>query len=497
MKNQLKTIARTPFLLIILIAAILISVFFPIAHRYVIYPQYSEFLLENTEEEAIRTARYLSLKLSLDKEGVTKNSLTPELVDNDQETLKALGLMKFKIFSKTGEVLFSTSKKDIGKINKKDYFFEIVTKGNNFTKLVRKNAETLEGQIATLDVVETYVPVFYEGSFAGAFEIYYNITNRVNILERLLFYTSFILIGVAIVLLLVVVWTVRGAAIAIEKRNLARLALISSNEKLEERVKERTRELSFERDRANFANKSKSEFLANMSHELRTPLNSVIAYSEMLMKEMFGPLGSKKNAEYVSDINRSGGLLLEHIGDILDISRIEAGELDLDERQIDLLSIIPSLMSMMAVRAETKNVKIIADVDFSVLSVYFDERQLKQIVINLLSNAVKFTNARGEVRLAVSVTKKDGISIRVTDNGIGIAADDIPKILEPFSQVANSQTRSHEGTGLGLAIVKSLVANHGGTLSISSEVGVGTKVLVEFPIERVLHYQPTVRTINS
>lgn len=341
------------------------------------------------------------------------------------------------------------------------------------------------------------MPVFHEGSFAGAFEIYYDITDRVNILERLLLYTSIILIGVAIVLLLVVIWTVRGAAIAIEKRNLARKALISSNEELEERVKVRTRELSFERDRANFANKSKSEFLANMSHELRTPLNSVIAYSEMLMKEMFGPLGSEKNAEYISDIHSSGELLLEHIGDILDISRIEAGELELDERQIDLLSTIPSLISMISVRAEAKNVRIFVDADFSVLSVYFDKRQLKQIVINLLSNAVKFTDAGGEVSLAINVTEKSGISVSVSDSGIGIAANDIPIILEPFSQVANSQTRSHEGTGLGLAIVKSLVANHGGTLSISSELGVGTKVLVEFPIERVLHYQPTVRTINS
>ena len=241
--------------------------------------------------------------------------------------------------------------------------------------------------------------------------------------------------------------------------------------------------------RAEEANQAKSDFLANMSHELRTPLNAILGFSEVLTTETFGPLGNPKNQEFVTSIYEAGTHLTKIIGDILDISKIEANQITLDEAAVDIKRALKSCVAIATINAEIAKVTLKMASFNKIPFLHADEKHLKQIIINLLSNAVKFTPAGGQVLVHVRLNDKSCVEISVTDTGVGIAAKDIPKVMQPFGQVASSQTRSHEGTGLGLPICKSLMEIHGGTLNIESEVGKSTTVTVKFPPERTVQMQ--------
>ena len=232
-----------------------------------------------------------------------------------------------------------------------------------------------------------------------------------------------------------------------------------------------------EKTRAETANRSKSEFLANMSHELRTPLNAIIGFSEVMQEEMFGPLGSNKYTEYSHDIHKSGQFLLDVINDILDMSKIEAGRMELELTTISLPSIIEDIMRFIGPRAQEGKVDIVLELPKS-CNITADKRALKQVFINLLSNAVKFTPEGGQVKVAI-VKSKDGARVTIIDTGIGIPHNDIEKLGRPFEQVENQFTKSKGGSGLGLAISKSLVDLHNGSLTIASTVGSGTTVTVD------------------
>ncbi len=236
---------------------------------------------------------------------------------------------------------------------------------------------------------------------------------------------------------------------------------------------------------AEAANRAKTEFLANMSHELRTPLNAIIGFSEMIATDTAGPVADSKSQDYARDINNSGQHLLQLINDILDLTKIEAGRLDLKDEMVDLEMIIESCLSMVKTRAERGGLNIERRLPETACMLLADERKLKQIILNLLSNAVKFTPEGGTVTIAVSAAPDTGCVIRVADTGIGMARDDIPRALSPFTQVDGGISREYEGTGLGLSITQALVELHGGVLGIDSDLGAGTTVTVSLPAERV------------
>jgi len=238
------------------------------------------------------------------------------------------------------------------------------------------------------------------------------------------------------------------------------------------------------KEMAELANRAKSEFLANMSHELRTPLNAVIGFSEILKSEAFGPLGHENYKEYSGDIHSAGRHLLDVINDILDVAKIEAGQLQLLERQMDFRTIIASCFRMLSVRAHDAGVELIADVPSDLPGFVGDETRVKQIIVNLASNAVKFTNNGGSVTVGVSREVDGGLMITVADTGIGIAEKDIPRVLDRFGQVQTTYARNNEGTGLGLTLVQMLVEVHGGRFTLESEVGTGTICRVLLPPER-------------
>ncbi len=239
------------------------------------------------------------------------------------------------------------------------------------------------------------------------------------------------------------------------------------------------------REAAVAANRTKSEFLANMSHELRTPLNAIIGFSEAMQLQIFGPLGNAKYGEYLDHINGSGSRLLALVDDILDVSKIEFGKLTLDETDFELGDAIGASIALVRERARSAGVRIVDNAPATGLRVIADERKIKQIVLNLLSNAVKFTPAGGSVTLSWRSDAIAGVMIEGADTGIGIAPNQMVKVLEPFGKVETSLTRSHEGSGLGLSLVKALVGFHGGTLQIESEIGVGTCVRLTLPPSRI------------
>jgi two-component system cell cycle sensor histidine kinase PleC len=246
-------------------------------------------------------------------------------------------------------------------------------------------------------------------------------------------------------------------------------------------------ELHAAKESADTASRTKSEFLANMSHELRTPLNAIMGFSEVIRNQMFGPVGVAQYVEYAKDIYTSGAHLLDIINDILDLSKVEAGKLELGEDLIDLREVGESVLDLINGRAQNARLKLLARLPDDLPRLRADKRKVKQMLLNLLSNAVKFTPPDGTVDLIGEVRPDGGVNVAVRDTGIGIAKHQFDLVLSPFGQVDSALSREHQGTGLGLPLVKALIELHGGRLDLESEVGKGTTAILVFPPDRTQH----------
>jgi signal transduction histidine kinase len=230
------------------------------------------------------------------------------------------------------------------------------------------------------------------------------------------------------------------------------------------------------------ANKHKSDFLANMSHELRTPLNAIIGFSEALIARMFGEVNPKQD-EYLNDIHSSGQHLLSLINDILDLSKVEAGRMDLELSDFHLPSALQNAMTLVRERAQSHGIELKLSLDPQVGDIRADERKFKQIVLNLLSNAVKFTPDGGRVEVEAHLNA-EAVEVSVTDTGVGIAPEDQETVFEEFRQVGRDYTRKQEGTGLGLALTRRFVELHGGKIGLQSEPGKGSTFIFTLPLNR-------------
>mgnify|MGYP001547689496 CR=1 FL=1 len=244
-------------------------------------------------------------------------------------------------------------------------------------------------------------------------------------------------------------------------------------------------ELLKSKEAAEFANRSKSEFFANMSHELRTPLNAILGFSEVIGDQLFGPVGNDRYIAYARDIYKSGSLLLDLVNDILDIAKLEAGKVELHETTIALPDIVEQCLILLRDRARAGGLTLSCELPEDLPALIADERTLKQILLNLLTNAVKFTCDGGRVTVSAAAAA-DGLSLSVSDTGIGMSQEDIAVALSAFGQVHSRVTRRHQGTGLGLPISRSLAQLHGGDLAIQSKPGDGTTVTVRFPASRLV-----------
>ena len=258
-----------------------------------------------------------------------------------------------------------------------------------------------------------------------------------------------------------------GAAQDITERKRVELALRSAKEAAE------------------IANRTKSEFLANMSHELRTPLNAIIGFSEIMKNETMGPLGGERYRAYAEDIWDSGTHLLNIINDILDVSKAEAGMLDLSEEELIVADIAGAALRLVRQRAEASGVKIDVSLPEKLPTIWADQLRMKQILLNLLSNAVKFTPSGKRVSLRAELRTDGDLAIEVADQGIGISEEDLERVLEPFTQADSSLSRRHQGTGLGLPLTRALLEMHGGEMQLESAKGKGTVATITLPASRL------------
>lgn len=271
-----------------------------------------------------------------------------------------------------------------------------------------------------------------------------------------------------------------GVAVAI---GLLFLAMLKKQVALKEEAESAARRA---KENAELGTKAKSEFLANMSHELRTPLNAVIGFADMMREETYGPIGSQKYREYVRCIHDSGALLLALINDILDLSAIEAGKLDLHDGPVDLREVMEYAETLVRMKANGKKLDLTVASAENLPLLRGDERRLRQIVINLLNNAVKYTPAGGRVDARFELSSDGRIVLTVFDTGTGMTKEEIDVATMPFRQTSSAHVQKEEGSGLGLPLAKDLAELHGGILEIDSEPGAGTTVTVAFPAERVV-----------
>ena len=237
-------------------------------------------------------------------------------------------------------------------------------------------------------------------------------------------------------------------------------------------------------DSANKANRSKTDFLANMSHELRTPLNAILGFSEMIRSQALGPDATDRYIDYANDIHHSGDHLLSLINDVLDLSKIEAGKAEISETQLLPGDVIRDCVLLIGDRAREAGLVLMAEGDDLSVRLTADKRMVKQMLLNLLSNALKFTPAGGRIGIALAVDENGGLGLSVSDSGVGIKPEDIPKALSVFGQIEDATDQAERGTGLGLPIMASLAELHGGFLKLESEPGKGTTATINFPANR-------------
>lgn len=244
-------------------------------------------------------------------------------------------------------------------------------------------------------------------------------------------------------------------------------------------------DLILARNQAEEANRSKMNFLANVSHELRTPLNAILGFTQMIQTETFGPIAQKEYREYILFILKSATHLLSLINDILDLSRLESGKLTLMETTLSLKNVLKESLDLISQYPNASERNFTFDMKEDI-DLYADERVLKQIALNILSNSVKFTETGGHIGITVQ-RDATGVTIIFSDDGVGIPADKIPQLFQPFTQIENVLTRAHQGSGLGLVLVKKMVILHQGSVRLESEEGKGTRLIIHFPANRIIN----------
>lgn len=272
----------------------------------------------------------------------------------------------------------------------------------------------------------------------------------------------------------------------IDEKNLQLQETIRQLEAEIEKSKNIELELRNSKNIAEVANRSKSEFLANMSHELRTPLNAIIGFSDILKSGMLGDKPLTCYKEYSADIHGSAVHLLQIINDILDLSKIEADKISLDEDHVSLKDITTPILSILRQNIMDKELNITSDEEFfSTIHLMIDERRFKQILLNILSNSIKFTLPGGKISITATCNTEDGFILEIQDDGIGMSPDNIPKAMSPFTQIDSGLNRQYEGTGLGLPLTKVLTEMHGGTFELKSQLSVGTTAKIWLPATRI------------
>jgi two-component system cell cycle sensor histidine kinase PleC len=393
-------------------------------------------------------------------------------VDREVSTITAgTRVLKIKVYSLAGITLYSSDPRQIGSDYSKSPQFPIALNGGTASNLSRRSHfDGIHGPRSNVVVLESYVPAYSPsggGNVIAVMEIYSDVTDlEGNILGR----AEVLVAMLAIVLSLAIsygvqLWVLRRAERRLHHEHVERLKI--------------TADLAV----AHEANRAKSAFLANMSHELRTPLNAIIGFSEILQTETFGPIGQKRYIEYATDINMAGYHLLHVIDEVLDLSKIEAGKVDLNLSVIDPTDVIAAALDMLGPDSERHGVEIRRALAAPIPVMETDEGKLRQIILNLVSNSLKYTRPGGSVTVSMEVdTDLSATQITICDTGVGMSEDELAVAMTPFGRINNAISDARGGTGLGLPLTKNFVNLLGGSFRIESTPGVGTTVSIQLPI---------------
>ena len=370
------------------------------------------------------------------------------------ESVRGTNIVKVKIYNRQGITIFSTDPSQIGQDKSKGEGVIRALRGEVASELTHRDTfSAFEGVIENSDLLSSYIPIQAnrpQASIDGVFEIYAQVTNFVVQIHRTQWLLTLVTSAVFAAIYVALLSAIRRADRIIRGQHQQALALTAGVA------------------RAESASQAKSEFLANVSHELRTPLNAIIGFSEVIEMEQFGPLGEPRYRTYIRDIHRSGVHLLNVISNILDLSKVELGRLDMDNELTSLGILIQDAVSMVRMQNPKSQVKIEADIDADLRPIETDATRLKQVLLNIISNAVKFTPANGRVEVRARSDENGGCRIVVSDNGIGMAPENIPVAMSPFGLVENVLARSYGGSGLGLPLAKRLVELMDGQFRIDS-----------------------------
>lgn len=402
---------------------------------------------------------------TLGADAVRQHPTTAALNAEVKALMAGTGILKVKLYALSGYTAFSTEPAQIGSDYSTNARFLTTKQGDVASKLeFRERFNSMNGLVHDRWVLSSYIPVRPHGeagAIAGVAEIYGDVT-ELHAKMRLAGHVQIAVVAGTFVLVFGLLLAMVGYADGQIRRHHRDNLRLAANVA-----------------RAESASQAKSDFLSNMSHELRTPLNAIIGFSEMIKNAIVGPLGNPRYQSYASDIHDAGQHLLRIINDVLDLVRVEAGQLPLTVEQIDPAAVVEGVVTMMRPQAEKAEVALIVGDMAAIGPITSDAAKLRQILINLVANGIKFTPPSGAIDVSLSQDRATGsISIVVSDTGIGIAEDDIAVALTPFSQIDSSLSRHYDGTGLGLPLSKKLAERLGGTLSIVSTPGHGTKVTV-------------------
>jgi signal transduction histidine kinase len=446
---------RCAFLIILLIVVVV-----PAFEILVVQPSYLNFLIEKTEEHAAHYARDLALELDFEQHNISQVVETKTFSDKLKNLEVQAHLLKLRVFSAAGEIVFSTMSNEIGNLNTKAYFHKIVARGQVYSKVVFEDELSAEGQAVPVTVVETYYPITQNGVFIGAFELYYDISRDVAAIRDVNRSSTYNIIGVCLLLTAVML----GALILVRRNIEQRLA-----------VEERLRELAT----ADEIDHQKSEFIAMIAHELQTPLTAIIGYSELLDELDEADLDFNQRKEYLGYIRDRGEALSRLISDLLDSTLIDSGQaLAIDFRLQRLDKLVRTHLSQLRLPSDKFTLNV--DLTNTPVLVKADDGRIIQVLDNLLSNAIKYSPQGGTLRVTVS-TYNGECQVTVADQGCGMTPEQLEHIFSPFYRTETARN-SVRGIGLGLSIVKHIIDAHGGTLAAISEVDRGTSVTFTLPV---------------